>query len=273
MMPDDDTQVTPHVPLVTPSNLLILGEAVGNHGIEVGDGVEVHHVHAHGADDLGSTVEVVEERVRFGDLHVVVHREVAGSRLPRAMGRLVVAEQRKRDVDVTIYEVDAIVGDEVGDVAASFDDPTLSFEHDGVVVVPLTGKHPPFIEARRLVAGAVAEMPLANDARHVSRTLERLGERPQRVVERSVEGRHPVHVVVGARQDRRTARCADRVRAEGCVHAHAAIGNPIEVGSSVDTTAIRRDRVGGVVVRHDEEEVGTSTFGHGRVLRCGVVPR
>ena len=67
---------------------------------------------------------------------------------------------------------------------------------------------------------------------------------------------HTVDMVVGLGEDRRPARGTDRIRAEARIEAHAAVGEPIEVWRRVDLRAVGRDRMSGMVIAHDEDDVG-----------------
>ena len=87
------------------------------------------------------------------------------------MRRFVVAEQRERTLAaiagglMTIQEPEAIIGDEIGDIARSLDHGMVTrLEHDGVVVVPLSREYPPEVETGGVVGWSVAEMPLAEHA-------------------------------------------------------------------------------------------------------------
>ena len=79
-------------------------------------------------------------------------------------------EQRERPAVDAVEEVEAVVGDEIGDVPAALDDRVRPWlQHHRVVVVPLAGENPPFVEARRVVGGTVAEVPFAEHARSCTR--------------------------------------------------------------------------------------------------------
>ena len=229
----DDAQILLDVALVAPTDLFVLVEPVRHGRLEVDDGIEVHHPHSHGLDDFGAAGQVVAKCVWFGDVDVVVHREVLGARFPRSVRRLVMTEQGERLVADAVEEVETIVGDEIGDVSAAFDDGVRSgLQHDGVVVVALAGEHSPIVETGRVVRRTMAEVPLAEQRRLVAGGLQRLRKRPQRVVQQGVERGHAVHVVVRAGEDGGTARRADRVGAEHGVEAHPPVGDAIDVEAS-----------------------------------------
>ena len=88
------------------------------------------------------------------------------------MGGLVVAEEGERPLDLALAQpVEAVIGDQVSDVAAPLDDAVVAIEEDRVVVVPLPGEHPPLVESGRVGLGPVAEMPLAEQRRLVAGLL------------------------------------------------------------------------------------------------------
>ena len=79
-------------------------------------------MHAHRLDHVGAACVVVPDRLRFRDVDPSYIVACFRRRLPRAMWRLVVAQQRERTVRVAPVEpVDAIVGDQIGHVAARYD--------------------------------------------------------------------------------------------------------------------------------------------------------
>ena len=140
----DDSEVVLDVPLVSPADLVSFGQAWGHQRLEVDDRIEVHHPHLHRFDHVGATLVIIHERARFRNVDVVVQREVFTARFPRAVRRLVVAHQRKRPIRVSHLEpAQAVGGDQVGDVAASFDHLVSAIvvprlQHHRVVIVALS---------------------------------------------------------------------------------------------------------------------------------------
>lgn len=63
-------------------------------------------------------------------------------------------------------------------------------------------------------------------------------------------------MAVLAREDDRAAGTADGVRAEGIVEEHPFRGEPIEVRGLDQVAAVGADRVVGVVIAHDEHDIG-----------------
>jgi len=177
-------------------------------------------------------------------------------RFPRAVRCLVMTKDRERTVGVAVIDpVDGVVGDQVGDVSAPLNHDAVGFEHDGIVIVTLAGQHPPVVKSGGVCASAVSQMPLANHGGLPAVVLELLGKRPQAVVEGSGERGHTVDVVVRARQDGGATWGTDRVGAERRIQTDALGSNAVQVGCLVDAAAIRRDRVSGVIVAHDEDNV------------------
>ncbi len=111
-------------------------------------------------------------------------------------------------------------------------------------------------------------MPLADHRRLIPRLLEQLRERLLASVEALRDEVRPVQVAVLPRQDRRPARRADRVGHERVAEQHPLARDPINVRRLVDLRPVRADRMGSVVVGHDEQDVGLlpSLCGPGR---CG----
>ena len=142
------------------------------------------------------------------------------------------------------------VGDDVGHIALDHA-PALGLDELRIEIDPLPRQNGPLVEP----GGVAAQVPLADHARVIARRLEVLRHRGLRAVE-AVEGRHAVEVAVLAGEDRRPAGAADRVDAEAVVEPHARLGQAIEVGRLVHPAAIGADGVRGVVVAHDEQDVG-----------------
>ena len=82
-----------------------------------------------------------------------------------------------------------------------------------------------------------------------------------------VEHRHPVHVGILAGEDGGAARGADGIHRETPVQTKALATDAIQIRGLVDDAAVRTDGVGGVVVRHDEQDVGPPG-GRGGLADC-----
>ena len=130
----------------------------------------------------------------------------------------------------------------------------------------LAGEDVPVVEA----GGVGDEVPLADHGGLVAGALEFLGDVIALGVERLFEGVDAVLVAVLAGEDGGAAGRADRVGAEAVGEAHAAVGDAVDVRRLVDAAAVGGDGVGGVVVGHDEEDVGLGALPwRGRRSRAG----
>ena len=146
------------------------------------------------------------------------------------------------------------VADEVGAVALVGLLLSVHLDEDGVVVQALAREDLPIIEA----AGGVDEVPFADDGRLVAGGLQILGDVGDGGVELVGEGLNAGQVGVEPGHDDAAAGGADGVGDEAVGKAHAAGGEAIDVGGLIDLAAVGADGVGGVVVRHDEEDVGSA---------------
>lgn len=83
-----------------------------------------------------------------------------------------------------------------------------------------------------------------------------LGDIRQVFVDLAVQGHDPVHVVVGACKDGGAAGSADGVGHVAVVEFHAVVVESVDVGGVVDVGVVGADGFGGVVVGHNEDDVG-----------------
>ena len=113
--------------------------------------------------------------------------------------------------------------------------------------------------------GPLAQMPLADNPGLVAGTLEDFGHIELSVVQMGRQGGHPVDVVVGPAQDGRPARAANRIGAKTIIETHSLGRDPIQIGGLVDAAAVTAHRVGGVVVGHDKQNIGS-------LLRHRLIP-
>ena len=177
------------------------------------------------------------------------------------MRRLVLDEQGERAAVLvpargeSLKCLDSLFGDDVGRVALDAS-PTLRRDHRWVVVRPLADEHAPFIEAHWIAL----EMPLSEDAGAIARFAEE--SRPGRLgtVERLRIGWDTMASREAAGEKGRPAWCADRILDEEAVESHAFFGQAINRRRRVHPGAVRSpvraDRLPGVVVAHDEQNVG-----------------
>ena len=186
--------------------------------------------------------------------------------LPGAVRRFVVAHGEERLLRVALLEpVEGEIADQVGAVAGVLLAAGGS-EEGGIVVDALAGEDVPVVEA----GGVGDEVPLADHGGLVAGALQFLGDVIALRVERLVEGVDAVLVAVLAGEDRGAAGRADGVGAEAVGEAHAAVGDAVDVRRLVDAAAVGGDGVGGVIVGHDEEDVGRAALPwRGRRSRAG----
>lgn len=201
----------------------------------------------------GAALVLVVEVVGFGDFDVFEQILVLGAGFPGAMGRLVVAHEKEGLVFVALLEpIEGEVTDEVGAVAVVFFAGAVHVDEDGIVVEALAGEDLPVVEA----GGVGGEVPLSDDCGLVAGGLEVLGDVGGGGVDLVAEGFNAGEVGVEAGHDDAAAGGADGVSDEAVGEAGAALGEAIDVGGFVDLAAVGADGVGGVIVGHDEDDVG-----------------
>ena len=167
-------------------------------------------------------------------------------------GRFVVAHGEEGLLRIALFEpVEGEIADQVGAVAGVLF-AAGGGEEGGIVIDALAGEDIPVVEA----GGFGNEVPLADHGGLVARALEFLGDVIALGVERLFEGVDAVLVAVLAGEDRGAAGRADGVGAEAVGEAHAAVGDAVDVRRLIDAAAVGRDGMGGVIVGHDEENVG-----------------
>ncbi len=178
---------------------------------------------------------------------------MALGRLPVPVGRLVVEheQERPRRVPPGLEEIDGHVREDVGDVAGMALRAVFA-DQVGIVVIALPGEDRPVVEARRVAL----EVPLADKGRLVARRPQELGKGRLASVEGDGVVADPVEVTVFPGQDDRPARGADAVRAEAVLEADALAGDPVDPRRPVESAPVAADGLGGVVVGHDEQDVG-----------------
>ncbi len=254
-------EVVAHVHLVLPRRLLVVRQALG--WVLPLQVLGVHVVgdpHRRPTDRRAPGRVVVVERLgegsRFGEQLAVL-----GLRLPRTVRRLVPDQHAPRIVALERLDpVDREVGDDVGGVPLD-GAPTLGRDERRVPVVPLAGHDVPVVEPFRVVALAVAHVPLADHRGAVAGVAQLRDERRLARIDRREQGVDAVHVAVGAGEDRRARRGAQRVRDEAVVEAPPVGGELVDARCLVDDRAVAADRVGGVVVGQDEDDVGSAVHG------------
>ena len=114
----DARQVTPHEVLIRPLAQVVRGQVLRDRHLQIAFLEVLADAHLDIADLLGATLVVVEQRRRFGDLHVLVQVLETRRRVPRPVRRLEMAHQVERLVLVTLLEkVDRQIGDDILGVA------------------------------------------------------------------------------------------------------------------------------------------------------------
>lgn len=106
------------------------------------------------------------------------------------------------------------------------------------------------------MVGTLPQVPFAKDRSLIANFLQQFGEGLQAIVEMGVERRYAIDVIVGAGEDGGTAGRTDTVGAETVVKTHPAIGDTIQIGRLIDAAAVTTHGMGGMVVRHDKDDVG-----------------
>lgn len=107
-------------------------------------------------------------------------------------------------------------------------------------------------------------MPLSDKRSFVARSTEYVRDvwrSRVRAGERIVQRSHGVDVRVLSGQDDRSAGRADGIRDEALVEPHALTADPVDIRCWSDLCqppAVGADRVAGMIVRHDEQDVRTS---------------
>ena len=130
-----------------------------------------------------------------------------------------------------------------------------------IVVESLAWEDIPVIEA----AGIGLQMPFPDNRSLIALLPQALGDVVALRVDLVVEGVNAVLMAVLPGQDCRTARGADGVRAEAIRESHSLFREPVDIRCLVDAAAVRRNCVGGMIVGHDEDDIGRC----GALLRAG----
>ena len=123
--------------------------------------------------------------------------------------------------------------------------------HDVIVVKSLSGEDIPVVETR----GVGREVPFSDHGRGVPGLLQQFGEGLLRSV-KFVEDWGAVEVAVLAGEHRRPRRGRDGVGGKAVVEHHSVLGQAVHVRGVGQGLVVRRDGVGSVVVREDEDHVG-----------------
>lgn len=76
-----------------------------------------------------------------------------------------------------------------------------------------------------------------------------------------IKGRDTIDMAMSAGQNHCPAGRADGIGAEAVIKSHALIGNAVEVGGLVDSSAVAAHGMGGMVIGHNKNNIGL--FGAG----------
>jgi hypothetical protein len=179
-----------------------------------------------------------------------------------------VAEERA--VLVLANEVDGGIGDDIGDVAVLFDglaivlqdriEVTLAAGRVGRLADAAALEHQSFLEA--LIHGAqritVAEVPLAEDAGTIAETAQDLGERRfigvhHRAADERIDDAGAIIVAAGHQAGAR--RGADGRDVE-VLHAHALLGELVDIRRPDDRVAVDAKIAVALIVGDDDNDIG-----------------
>ena len=251
--------------------------AGGERGIDehmmphVAAGVALADRRAHALGRRRAVVGGLPQAGRFGDVGVCVEEIVALGVLEIIVRRLEMVHQEKRFRAVAALEpVERNLGDDVGRVGGIVGGKAprvarprpAGFAHDGVEVRPLAGQDAVVIER----GGFLLEVPFADHGRLVTGLADQPGQVLAGGFETSAERGHAVDVAVLSGEQRGPAGRADRIGAEGVLEDHALRGEAVERGRGVErgqASAVGSERVRGMVVGHDEQDVGLVGGGQG----------
>ncbi len=195
------------------------------------------------------------------------------------MRRLVVVHQKERLVIFAnfVEPVQRDVGDCIGAVHAFFLDRILwpglvALDSElGIKVLALAGQHAVVVERGWLGF----QMPFADHGSLVTGLLHLFGEMLILGFNSATQIKNTVGVVVLSGHDASTTGGADRVGAERVLEQHAFLGQTIEVRRWVQIgkpTSIRTNRLAGVIIRHDEQDIGSIIGDHPGCHRNGNHP-
>ena len=126
------------------------------------------------------------------------------------------------------------------------------------MVEALTGQDVPVVETGGVTSSTMSQVPLAKGGCLIAAALQQLGGGQLATIERGMrrQRRHTVDMVVGTSQDRGSTRCADGVCTEAVVETHPVLRYSVKIGRLIDAAAVAAHGMRGVVVGHDEQDVG-----------------
>ena len=140
-----------------------------------------------------------------------------------------------------------------------------------IEVFALARQHAVIIECGRLVL----EVPFADHGRLVSRLLHLRREILSLGGEVAVEIEHAVGLRILAGDDAGPAGCADGVVAVDPVETHPVLGQGVDVGRGIQpgqAAAVSADGLGGMIIGHDEQDIGPHRLTLVAASRCETGP-
>ena len=127
------------------------------------------------------------------------------------------------------------------------------FNKIGVVIRPLSGQDIPVIET----GGDAFQVPFANHGRLVAGLLQQFGKGLLAPVKLIPIVAHTVQVAVFSGQNRGPAGCAKTISTKGVFKAHSFLCQSVDVGRFVNFASVGTDSIGGVIIGHDENDIGS----------------
>ena len=213
------------------------------------------YAHLCGCSGLRTVLIIIIERVRQRYIFLV-DMPMIRMGFPFPVRCLVVAHQKERTRTVTFTQpLQRFVGDYVSDVAFCLN-LFFHFYHLRVEIFTLTRKNGPEVKTGWLVCLSFPQMPLADDGCLISTGLQMFGYIWQGVVQRRVQCRDAVHVIIGACENGSAAWRANGVCHIAMIQTHAFIRKAINVRRGVYACAISAYCLRGMIVCHDENDIG-----------------
>ena len=158
------------------------------------------------------------------------------------------------------------MGDDVGDIAFHADSTFVLGDKVRVVIESLSRKNFKLIKS----LGIVAEVQLAKHGRLVACLLKKLGKSNVGGIKGKVVVNFTVEVGVLAGENGGPAGCTDGIGHCGIRKEHAHLGDTVNIGSFDEAIAVGRNRLVGMVIRHDKDDVGTAWVRAGGRLSPGL---
>ena len=197
---------------------------------------------------------VVKEGWWLGDCDIFVEVQFLWTGAPVPVRRLVMIHEEEGPVGISFVfqKVQDQVSDNVRGVAF-MNHPALRSLHRRVVVRSLSEQDLPVIKTGRIAA----QVPFADDRRLVAGLLEQFGHCLLRPVEKTIIRGISIEMAVFAGENHRSGRSTDGVRHKTVPKQHSLFRKPIQIRRLIDAIAVATQRLVGMVICHDKENVGT----------------